>query len=37
MELASLAMLPSTQRSLVTEGQPVVLEILVKETDSPME
>jgi hypothetical protein len=37
MELASLAMLPPTQRSLVTDGQPVVLEILVKETDSPME
>ena len=31
MELSLVTKLPSSQRSLVTEGQPVVLEISVKE------
>jgi hypothetical protein len=31
MELSLLAKLPSSQRSLITEGQPVVLEIVVTE------
>jgi hypothetical protein len=31
MELSLLAKLPSSQRSLITEGQPVVLEIAVTE------
>jgi len=31
MELSLLAKLPSSQRSLITEGQPVILEILVTE------
>ena len=31
MELSFLAALPSSQRSLITEGQPVILEILVTE------
>jgi hypothetical protein len=31
MELSLVAKLPSSQRSLIGEGQPVVLEITVKE------
>src|SRR5438309_9570075 len=31
MELSSLAALPSSQRSLVAENQPVILEIVVTE------
>jgi hypothetical protein len=31
LELSFLAELPGTQRSLVTEGQPVILEIAVTE------
>jgi hypothetical protein len=31
MDLALVTKLPSSQRSLITEGQPVVLEIKVKE------
>jgi len=31
MELSLLAKLPSSQRKLITEGQPVVLEIVVNE------
>ena len=31
MELSYLAALPSSQRSLVTEGQPVIVEIIVTE------
>lgn len=31
MELSFLAPLPSSQRSLVTEGQPMILEIVVTE------
>jgi hypothetical protein len=31
MDLAQVTKLPSYQRSLITEGQPVVLEITVKE------
>jgi len=31
MDLAQVTKLPSYQRSLVTEGQPVVLEITVEE------
>jgi hypothetical protein len=31
MELSLLAKLPSSQRSLITEGQPMILEILVTE------
>jgi hypothetical protein len=34
MELLFLAALPSSQRSLVAEGQPVIVEISVTETDS---
>jgi hypothetical protein len=34
MELSFLGKLPSTQRSLVPEGQPVVLEIAVTESES---
>jgi hypothetical protein len=33
MELSLLAKLPSTQRKLITEGQPVILEIGVTETE----
>jgi len=33
MELSLLARLPGSQRSLITEGQPVVLEIIVKEAE----
>ena len=32
MELSFLAALPSSQRSLVAEGQPVIVEIVVAET-----
>jgi hypothetical protein len=31
LELSLLAKLPSSQRSLITEGQPVILEIVVTE------
>jgi hypothetical protein len=31
LELSLLAKLPSSQRSLITEGQPVILEIAVAE------
>ena len=31
MELSLVTKLPSSQRSLITDGQPVVLEISVKE------
>jgi hypothetical protein len=31
LELSQLAKLPSNQRKLITEGQPVILEIAVKE------
>jgi hypothetical protein len=34
MELSLLARLPSSQRNLITEGQPVILEILVTEMKS---
>ena len=33
MELSLLTKLPSSQRSLITEGQPVILEIIVKEAE----
>jgi hypothetical protein len=33
MELSLLTKLPSGQRNLITEGQPVVLEIIVKEAE----
>ncbi len=33
MELSLLTKLPSSHRSLVTEGQPVVLEIIVKDAE----
>lgn len=33
MELSLLARLPGSKRSLITEGQPVVLEIIVKEAE----
>jgi hypothetical protein len=32
LELSSLANLPDNQRNLITEGQPVILEITVKES-----
>jgi hypothetical protein len=32
-ELSALAVLPSSQRSLVAEGQPVVCEIVISETN----
>jgi len=32
MELSFLAVLPSSQRSLIPEGQPVIVEIVVTET-----
>jgi hypothetical protein len=35
MELSLLAKLPNSQRSLITEGQPMILEIVVAEVDSP--
>jgi len=34
MELSLLAKLPSSQRSLITEGQPMILEIVVTEVES---
>ena len=34
MELSLLAKLPSNQRKLITEGQPVILEIVVTETEN---
>jgi hypothetical protein len=34
MELSLLAKIPSSQRNLITEGQPVILEILVTEMKS---
>lgn len=34
MELSFLAALPSSQRKLIAEGQPVIVEIVVTETDS---
>jgi len=33
MELSLLTKLPNSHRSLITEGQPVVLEIIVKEAE----
>ena len=33
MELSLLTKLPSSQRSLVADGQPVILEIVVTETE----
>jgi hypothetical protein len=35
MELSLLAKLPPSQRSLITEGQPMILEIVVTEVESP--
>ena len=32
LELSLLAKLPSSQRNLITEGQPVILDIVVTET-----
>ena len=32
MELSLLTKLPGNQRNLITDGQPVILEITVKET-----
>jgi ferritin-like metal-binding protein YciE len=34
LELSLLAKLPNNQRKLITEGQPVILEIAVTEVDS---
>ena len=34
MELSLLAILPSSQRSLIAEGQPVILEIVVSEAEA---
>ncbi len=34
MELSFLAALPRSQRSLIAEGQPVIVEIVVTETQS---
>jgi len=34
MELSLLTKLPSSQRNLITEGQPVILEIVVTEVES---
>jgi hypothetical protein len=34
LELSSLTTLPANQRSLIPDGQPVVLEIVVTEVDS---
>jgi hypothetical protein len=34
MELSLLAKIPSSQRNLITEGQPVILDILVTEMKS---
>ncbi len=35
MELSLLTKLPSSQRSLIADGQPVILEIVVTEMKSP--
>ena len=35
LELSLLAKLPSSQRNLITEGQPVILDIAVTEIKSP--
>ena len=35
MELSLLTKLPSSQRSLIADGQPVVLEIVVTKTAKP--
>ena len=35
MELSLLTKLPSSQRVLITEGQPVILEIVVTEIKHP--
>ncbi len=34
MELSLLARIPISQRNLITEGQPVILEIVVVEVES---
>ena len=34
MELSLLAKLPGSQRTLITEGQPVILEIVVTEIEN---
>jgi len=34
MELSLLAKIPVSQRKLITEGQPVILEIVVTEAES---
>ena len=34
MELSQLAKLPGNQRKLITEGQPVILDIVVTEAES---
>ncbi len=34
MELSLLAKLPCSQRNLITEGQPVILEIAITEVES---
>ena len=36
LELSLLATLPRSQRNLITEGQPVILEIVVTEMDSQL-
>jgi hypothetical protein len=36
LELSLLATLPPSQRNLITEGQPVILEIVVTEMDSQL-
>lgn len=35
MELSLLTKLPSSQRSLIADGQPVILEIVVTEVQAP--
>ena len=37
MELSLLTALPISQRSLIAEGQPVILEIVVREVDPQQE
>jgi hypothetical protein len=37
MELSLLTALPISQRSLIAEGQPVILEIIVREVDPKQE
>jgi len=34
MELSFLATLPSNQRSLIADGQPVILEIVLTESEN---